>query len=83
MQENLILYIDNFQLTTAAKEKMQSELDIARNIQQSILPHNFPKIKEFEIYATLLPAREVSGDLYDFFMLEGHPEYCCVLGRYG
>jgi len=79
MQDNLIKYIDNLQVTTAAKEKMQSELDIAKNIQQSILPHNFPEMKEFEIYAALLPAREVSGDLYDFFMLDDE-HFCFAIG---
>jgi len=52
---------------------VQQELDIARTIQTSILPKNFPAFpghKEFDIYAEMIPAREVGGDLYDFFLID-------------
>lgn len=58
--------------TTAAKERIQSELDMASNIQQSILPRTypaFPERPEMDIFAKTIPAREVGGDFYDFFML--------------
>jgi phosphoserine phosphatase RsbU/P len=66
-------YIDNIKKFTAAKERLESELHIARSIQMSFLPKTFPPwpaIKEFDIYAALEPAREVGGDLYDFFLLD-------------
>ncbi len=52
--------------TSAEKERIAKELDIARNIQQSFLPEFPPLIKGIEIAAMNLPAREVGGDFYDF-----------------
>jgi serine phosphatase RsbU (regulator of sigma subunit) len=52
---------------------IRRELDIARNIQQSILPRVFPPFPgrtDFEMFATMLPAREVGGDFYDFFLVD-------------
>ena len=52
---------------------IRRELDIARNIQQSILPRTFPPFLErhdFEIFAEMIPAREVGGDFYDFFLID-------------
>ena len=66
-------YIGNLAETTAAKERIESELKIAHTIQMSFLPKNFPPFPEeeaFDIYATLEPAKEVGGDLYDFFLLD-------------
>lgn len=54
---------------------LQQELDIATAIQTSILPKTFPPFpdrKEFEIYAKMIPAKEVGGDLYDFFLIDKH-----------
>jgi len=79
MQENLIKYINNLQETTAAKEQFEKELSIAREIQQSILPSKFPLLKEFNIYATLIPAKEVGGDLYDFFFIDDK-HLCFAIG---
>lgn len=66
-------YITNLTETTAAKERIESELKIAHTIQMSFLPKQFPPFPEkdsFDIYAELEPAREVGGDLYDFFLLD-------------
>jgi sigma-B regulation protein RsbU (phosphoserine phosphatase) len=52
---------------------IQQELSIAARIQQSILPRNFPPFperREFELHAAMVPAKEVGGDLYDFFLLD-------------
>lgn len=49
---------------------LQRELDVARRIQQSIVPRTFPTSAHFELHAHMLTAKEVGGDLYDFFMLE-------------
>jgi sigma-B regulation protein RsbU (phosphoserine phosphatase) len=68
-------YIANLADTTAAKERIESELKIARNIQRSFLPKQFPPFPDksgFDLFADLQPAKEVGGDLYDFFLLDEH-----------
>ena len=55
------------------RERIAAELDVARNIQAEMLPclfPAFPERKEFEVYATMNPAKEVGGDFYDFFMVD-------------
>jgi sigma-B regulation protein RsbU (phosphoserine phosphatase) len=72
MRVSLKEYIANLAETTAAKERIESELKIARRIQMNFLPKEFPPFpekEEFEIYAMIEPAKEVGGDLYDFFLL--------------
>ena len=73
MRESLKKYIRDLTETTAAKERIESELSIAHDIQMSILPKTFPAFpdrKEFEIYAFIQPARQVGGDFYDFFFID-------------
>jgi len=53
-----------------ALEALRRELDIARQIQQSILPRRFPARSQIDLFATMLPARDVGGDFYDFFALD-------------
>ena len=68
-------YVANLATTTAAKERIESELKIAQAIQRSFLPKRFPPFPEhteFDIYAELLAAKEVGGDLYDYFLLDDH-----------
>ena len=48
---------------------IQNELDVARNMQQSILPTHFPDAEDVKLFARMLPAKEVGGDFYDFFWL--------------
>lgn len=65
-------YIATLAETTAAKERIESELKIARTIQMSFLPKHFPPFPEkdaLEISTSLVPAKEVGGDLYDFYPL--------------
>lgn len=52
------------------KEKIEQELAIAKTIQSSALPTNFPKGEHFDLVATMTPAREVGGDFYDFFSID-------------
>lgn len=57
----------------AAQEKVENELNIAAQIQRSILPSKFPAFpehSEFDLYAMMIPAREVGGDFYDFFLVD-------------
>lgn len=66
-------YIQRLSTVTAEKERIGAELNIARHIQSSMLPCIFPAFpdrKEFDIYATMNPAKEVGGDFYDFFMVD-------------
>lgn len=73
MLEKLENYIANLSRVTAEKERIGAELDIAKNIQASMLPcifPAFPERREFDIYATMDPAKEVGGDFYDFFMVD-------------
>lgn len=73
MQKSLAQYLKELQETTAAKEKIQSELKIAHNIQMSMVPHDLPETQKrnlFDIKATMVPAKEVGGDLYDYFFID-------------
>jgi sigma-B regulation protein RsbU (phosphoserine phosphatase) len=70
MTADLQLHIAQLQATTATKERIESELRVATEIQNTMLPRLFPPFpdrREIDIYATMKPAREVGGDLYDFF----------------
>lgn len=74
MKTSLKEYIANLAQTTAAKERIESELKIARTIQMNFLPREsslFPEEAPVEIFALLKPAKEIGGDLYDFFPLDG------------
>ena len=71
MQKSLVDYIDELEKTTASKERIESELRIARDIQMGMVPKMFPPFPErddLDLYAKLIPAKEVGGDLYDFFI---------------
>ena len=61
----------------AAKERMEGELNIARNIQMSMVPSTFPDVKGLDMYARMTPAKEVGGDLYGY-LLEGDILYFAV-----
>lgn len=81
MRVSLKDYIKNLEETTAAKSRFESELKIARNIQMSFLPRTFPPFpdrEEFELFAFLNPAKEVGGDLYDFFFADNDILYFLV-----
>ncbi len=66
-------YIKDLTETTAAKQKIESELSIAAQIQRDMLPSHFPAFPDqsaFDIFAIMRPAKTVGGDFYDFFMLD-------------
>lgn len=74
MRSSLVSYIDELTRTTAANTRIEGELQIARNIQMGMLPSVFPPFpdrKEVDLYASMTPAKEVGGDLYDFFIDKG------------
>ena len=65
--------------TTTAKERIDSELRIARDIQMRMVPSKFPAFPErndIDLYAVMKPAKEVGGDLYDFFMQDDRFYFC-------
>ena len=71
LQQSLVKYIDELKSTTANKERIESELRIAQGIQMGMLPKSFPAFPEREdiaLAARIVPAKEVGGDLYDFFI---------------
>lgn len=73
MAINLDTYIKNLASITAEKERIGAELNVATQIQASMLPcifPAFPERKEFDIYASMNPAKEVGGDFYDFFLVD-------------
>ena len=71
LKNSLVSYIDELKSTTANKERIESELRIAQGIQMGMLPKSFPAFPEREdiaLAAKIVPAKEVGGDLYDFFI---------------
>lgn len=73
MLEELDSYIDNLATVTAEKERIGAELNVAAKIQADMLPCIFPAFPnrhEFDIHASMTPAKEVGGDFYDFFLID-------------
>ena len=74
------MYLDEVRSVTAEKERISTELHMANQIQESMLPSIFPAFperREFDIYATMDPAREVGGDFYDFFLID--EDHLCMV----
>jgi serine phosphatase RsbU (regulator of sigma subunit) len=67
---------DQLEETTTAKERIESELRIARDIQMGMVPSTFPEDEGLDIFASMTPAKAVGGDLYDFFILDGTLYFC-------
>ena len=72
MEHDLQDYEENLTKVTAQEERIHTELSLANRIQADMLPNKFPPFPDrtdFDIYASMEPAREIGGDFYDFFML--------------
>ena len=67
---------DKLEDTTKAKERIESELRIAREIQMRMLPHVFPKRRDVDIFAMMTPAKEVGGDLYGYALIDDLLYFC-------
>lgn len=80
MEEQVHDYIENLTKITAEKERIGAELSLATRIQADMLPNiypAFPERKEFDIYASMTPAKEVGGDFYDFFLVD--EDHLCMV----
>ena len=81
MQQSLSEHIAELTKTTANNERIKSELSIANNIQHSMMPKThqpLPDRSDIDIHASLLPAKEVGGDLYDYYLY--HDKLCFIVG---
>ena len=76
MQHSLRQYIEELKTTTAQKTAIESELSIARDIQNSMIPCDFPHLEGLEMYGSMTPAKEVGGDLYEFFVRDNYLYFC-------
>ena len=72
--DQLLVAYDQLEETTTAKERIESDLRIARNIQMGMVPHTFPQRDDIDLYALMTPAKEVGGDLYGYYLAEGNTE---------
>ena len=70
MKTDIKAHLTELARISGEKEKMESELAIAKTIQDSVLPKDFPKNDYYELAASMTPAREVGGDFYDFFPID-------------
>ena len=73
MEEDMLTYIDNLTNITKEKERIGAELSIASTIQENSIPNKFPAFpdrKDFDLFASMTPAKEVGGDFYNFFLID-------------
>ena len=80
LSKKTVDYVEQVRTVTAEKERISSELQMAAAIQSSMLPHIFPSFpdrKEFDLYASMDPAKEVGGDFYDFFLIDD--DHLCMV----
>lgn len=73
MEEEMLAYVDDLTAVTAEKEHIGTELSLAAAIQQNSLPTGYPAFPDrhdFDIYASMTPAKEVGGDFYDYFLID-------------
>ena len=79
MQKSLVKYIEELKNTTAQKASIESDLRIASDIQMGMLPEKFPTKTDrddVQLYASLTPAKEVGGDLFDFYFRDEKLFFC-------
>ena len=79
MQRSLTQYVEELKVTTASQAAINRELELAGNIQKSMLPKKFPPFperKDLDLYGLLTPAKAVGGDLFDFYIRDEHLFFC-------
>jgi sigma-B regulation protein RsbU (phosphoserine phosphatase) len=80
MERDLAEYEENLTNAVKEKERIGTELHLATRIQEDMLPNIFPPFpnrKDFDIYATMIPAKEVGGDFYDYFLIDD--DHICMV----
>ena len=80
LSHKTVEYVETVKRVTAEKERIGAELSLATDIQAAMLPHIFPAFpdrKEFDIYASMDPAKEVGGDFYDYFLIDD--DHLCMV----
>ena len=80
MEEQIETYITDITRITAERERISTELSLATRIQAAFVPHIFPPFPnrpEFDLYASMDPAKEVGGDFYDFFLID--EDHLCLV----
>ena len=80
LSHKTVEYVDRVKKVTAEKERISAELSMATNIQAAMLPHIFPAFPDrpdFDIYASMKPAKEVGGDFYDYFLID--QDHLCMV----
>lgn len=80
MEERIVHYVDDLTKITAEKERISTELSLAAKIQANMLPNIFPAFpgrREFDIFASMDPAKEVGGDFYDYFLIDD--DHLCLV----
>ncbi len=81
MEQDIADFEENLTQITAEKERIHTELSLATRIQADVLPDIFPAFPErpeFDIYASMDPAREVGGDFYDFYLIDDDHLYLAI-----
>jgi serine phosphatase RsbU (regulator of sigma subunit) len=74
--QQLLTAYDQLEETTIAKERIESDLRIARDIQMSMVPSTFPERPDLDLYASMTPAKEVGGDLYGYHLIDDQLYFC-------
>ncbi len=80
LSHKTVQYVDQVRKVTAEKERISTELTMATQIQAAMLPHIFPPFPDrpdFDLYASMKPAKEVGGDFYDYFLIDS--DHLCVV----
>ncbi|MBE6863595.1 MAG: serine/threonine-protein phosphatase [Ruminococcus flavefaciens] len=80
LADGVALYMTSLKKETSERERISTELSLATQIQAAMLPHDFPPYPErheFDIFATMEPAKEVGGDFYDFFFIDD--DHLCLV----
>ena len=80
MEKDLSVYMEDLTRVTQEKARVRTELDMASKIQKGALPDSFPAFpdrQEFELYASMEPAKEIGGDFYDFFLID--EDHLCLV----
>ena len=80
MEKDLSVYLEDLTRVTKKEERVRTELDMASKIQKGALPDSFPAFpdrQEFDLYASMEPAKEIGGDFYDFFLIDD--DHLCLV----